>query len=107
MKGIEKFEDLLMHNYEVMKNELIKISQYIKQGRLREYVEGKANLSTHLASIVRLMDAEHYEYQEKRYPITGKKFVSSLYSLRSNWAPNLFLKHISAIVIIKPPLFTS
>lgn len=81
MKGIGKFEDLLMHNYEVMKNELIKISQYIKQGRLREYVEGKANLSPHLASIIRLMDARHYEYQEKRYPLTGKKFVSSLYSL--------------------------
>ncbi|MBC7080700.1 MAG: DUF5591 domain-containing protein [Thermoplasmatales archaeon] len=78
--GIENFEDLLFHNYEVMKNELIKVREYIANGNLREYVESKIHFSTHLASIIRIMDIEKYSYQEKRYPINGKKIIASLYS---------------------------
>ncbi|MEM2715820.1 MAG: archaeosine synthase subunit alpha [Candidatus Thermoplasmatota archaeon] len=80
-KGIENFEDLLFHNYEIMKNELVKVRECIKNGNLREYVESKIHFSTHLASIIRIMDIEKYTYQEKRYPINGKNIIASPYSL--------------------------
>ncbi|MEM2935442.1 MAG: DUF5591 domain-containing protein, partial [Candidatus Thermoplasmatota archaeon] len=79
-KGIENFEDLLFHNYEIMKNELVKVRECIKNGNLREYVEAKIHFSTNLASIIRIMDIEKYSYQEKRYPVNGKKIIASPYS---------------------------
>ncbi|MBC7128160.1 MAG: DUF5591 domain-containing protein [Thermoplasmatales archaeon] len=79
-KGIKNFEDLLFHNYETMRNELIKVREYIRNGNLREYVEAKIHFSTHLASIIRIIDIEKYAYQEKRYPVNGKKIIVSPYS---------------------------
>ena len=80
-KGIDDFHALLMHNYEVMKNELIKIIYEIKNKNLREYVEAKCHFNPNLASILRLLDMEYHEFQEKRYAIVGGKIVSSPYSL--------------------------
>lgn len=80
--GIESYEDLLMHNYEVMKNEIIKTRDAICKKKLREYVESKTHFDVNLASMIRIMDSEHFEYQEKRFPLVGSKIISSPYSLR-------------------------
>ena len=77
--GIKNFEELLMHNYEVMKNELIKIKNAIKKRSLRTLVESKAAIHPNIASILRLLDIQ-YEYQEKRFPINGNKISVSCLS---------------------------
>ncbi len=80
-KGIKNYEDLLMHNYEIMKNELVKTIKAIESNRLREIVEAKSHLNANYASMIRILDVEHYEYQEKRYPIIGNKIIASPYSI--------------------------
>lgn len=80
--GIESYEDLLMHNYEVMKNEIIKTRSAICKKMLREYVESKTHFDANLASIIRIMDSEHFEYQEKRFSLNGNRIISSPYSLK-------------------------
>ncbi len=80
-KGIDSYKDLLMHNYITMKNELIKVRKAIEKGMLREYVEAKTHFDTKFASILRIFDMEYYEYQEKRYALTGNKILASPYSL--------------------------
>ena len=80
-KGIESYEDLLMHNYAIMQNELIKIRGAIKNGMLREYVEAKSHFDTKFASILRIFDMEYYSFQEKRYVVTNGKIIASPYSL--------------------------
>jgi len=80
-KGIDDFEDLLFHNYEVMRNELIKIRNAIKRRELREYVEAKTHFNPNFASIIRILDMEYYDYQEKNYAVIGNKIIASPYSL--------------------------
>ncbi|MCD6171437.1 MAG: DUF5591 domain-containing protein [Thermoplasmata archaeon] len=79
-KGIKNYEDLLMHNYEVMKNEIIKVREAIKNGKLRELAESKAIMHPEYASILRIFDNEHYEWQEKMFPVTGNKINVSCLS---------------------------
>jgi len=81
-KGLKDFESLLMHNYEVMKNELIRIREAIEYGNLRSIVEARAAMHPHIASILRLLDA-HHEYGEKRWPVSGNKMAVSCYSMDS------------------------
>ncbi|HDN95744.1 MAG TPA: hypothetical protein ENG71_01580 [Thermoplasmatales archaeon] len=80
-KGIDDFEDLLFHNYEVMRNELIKIRNAIKRRELREYVEAKTHFNPNFASIIRILDMKYYDYQEKNYAVIGNKIIASPYSL--------------------------
>lgn len=80
-KGIENFNDLLMHNYEIMKNELIRTIRAIENRELRELVESKSHFNPKYASIIRILDMEYYNYQEKRFPLTGNKLIASPYSL--------------------------
>jgi len=79
-KGIENFEELLMHNYEVMREEMVRVKEAIKNGSLRNLVEGKAAMNSHIATILRLLD-EEYEYMEKRWGVEGNKINASCYSL--------------------------
>jgi len=80
-KDIDGFNDLLMHNYNVMQNELVKIRELIKKGMLREYVEAKSHFNANFASIIRIFDSSFYNFQEKRYAIVGANIIASPYSL--------------------------
>ena len=79
-KGINDFRSLLMHNYEILKNEMAKVRNAIKNGSLRRLVEGKAAVDAHVATILRLLD-EKYDHFEKIWPISGNKINASCYSL--------------------------
>ena len=79
-KGIKNYEDLLMHNYEVMKNELVKVRNAIKNGKLRELAESKAIMHPEYASILRIFDNEYYKWQEKMFPVVGNKINISCLS---------------------------
>ena len=79
-KGIKNYEDLLMHNYEVMKNELVKVRNAIKNGKLRELAESKAIMHPEYASILRIFDNEYYKWQEKMFPVIGNKINISCLS---------------------------
>ncbi len=80
-RGIDGFKDLLMHNYNVMQNELMKIRMLIKKGMLREYVEAKSHFNANFASIIRIFDSSYYNFQEKRYAIVGSNIIASPYSI--------------------------
>jgi len=80
-EGIHDYHDLLMHNYEVMRSELVAIRQAIRKRMLREYAEAKAHFNPHFASIFRIFDRKYYSFQEKRYPVTGNTVRVSCWSL--------------------------
>jgi len=81
IKGIEGYDDLLTHNYNVFQNELIKVRNAIRHGTLRHLVEARSHFDANFATIIRLFDTLHYEFQEKRYPVAGEKVIASPYSL--------------------------
>ncbi len=81
VKGIEGYEDLLSHNYNVLQSEMIKVRNAIKNRTLRHLVESRCHFDAKFASIIRLFDSLHYQFQEKRYPVTGGKIIASPYSL--------------------------
>ena len=65
---------LYNHNMQALYTELHRVRGNIARGTLREYVEYKAKTSPKLVEILRRFDSQHYDFQEKRYPITGAKF---------------------------------
>ncbi|HEC88407.1 MAG TPA: hypothetical protein ENI52_03730 [Thermoplasmata archaeon] len=81
-KEIKSYEDLLMHNYESMKNEIVKTRNAIYKNELREYVESRSHFDAKFASIIRIMDTDCFDYQEKRFPLVGNKIIASPYSLK-------------------------
>jgi len=78
--GVKNFYQLLMHNYEVMKNEMAMVKNAIEHGSLRNIVEGKASTNVHIATILRLLDKK-YNHFEKIWPVNGHQIIASCYSL--------------------------
>ncbi|MCD6512012.1 MAG: DUF5591 domain-containing protein [Thermoplasmata archaeon] len=75
------FEEVLMHNYKVMEEELRKTRHAIQHGWLRSLAESRAMLYPELASMIRLFDEEHYEFAEKRWPVNGGQIKATCMSL--------------------------
>lgn len=67
------FENLLMHNYIVTFNELRNIRNAIKDERLREIVESRIRSEPLLVSMLRILDFEHYKFQEMFAPIVKRR----------------------------------
>ncbi|MEM4257831.1 MAG: archaeosine synthase subunit alpha [Candidatus Thermoplasmatota archaeon] len=65
-------DDILLHNYSVMVQEICLIRHAILQGNLRDLVEQRVRSSPHQAAILRVLDAEKYSFFEERMPITRK-----------------------------------
>ncbi|MEA2054172.1 MAG: archaeosine synthase subunit alpha [Candidatus Thermoplasmatota archaeon] len=75
------FSGILMHNYYAAFSELKNVRNAIKNNRLRNLVEIRASSQPKIASILRILDREYYEFQEKRYPVIGGKIVASPLSM--------------------------
>lgn len=65
------------HNLEAAWRELQLVRHMIKVGRLRELVETRANASPWTVAALRLLDLQHYEHQEKRWPVVGPRFYAN------------------------------
>ena len=66
------FTDILNHNFYTMLNEIKQVRNAINQGNLRGLVEIRIKADPHLTAILRNLDTNHYDYIEKRTPMTSK-----------------------------------
>ncbi len=67
-------DSLYNHNMQMLLTEMHKVRGQISRGTLREYVEYKAKTSPKLVEILRRFDGQYYDFQEKRFPISGANF---------------------------------
>lgn len=67
-------EDLLERNMTEVLNELALVRHMISLGRLRELVETRVNASAWAVASLRLLDLEHYAFQERFTSVTGPNF---------------------------------
>lgn len=65
------------HNLEAAWKELQLVRHMIKVGRLRELVETRVSASPWMVAALRVLDLQHYEYQEKRWPVVGPRFYAN------------------------------
>lgn len=65
------------HNLEAAWKELQLVRHMVRVGRLRELVETRANASPWMVATLRMLDLQHYEYQEKRWPVVGPRFYAN------------------------------
>lgn len=75
------FSGLLSHNCYAAAAEIRRVRNAVARHRLRNLVEMRAAGNPHVASIVRIMDRRHYDFQERRYPVTGHSICASPYTL--------------------------
>jgi len=66
------FDSILLHNYYSIFNEIKNVRNHIKQGSLRNLVETRVKTSPHLTAVLRNFDMNHFDYLEKRTPISSK-----------------------------------
>jgi archaeosine synthase len=64
-----RYEEILMHNYYMLFNEMKQVRNAIIAGSLRELVEIRVRTSPHLASLLRILDLNQYQFLEERTPI--------------------------------------
>ncbi len=81
LEGDKSFQGILFHNYYAAFSELRRIRNAIRNGELRNLVETRASSQPEIASMLRILDGEHYDFQEKRYPSVGGRVVASPLSL--------------------------
>ncbi len=65
---------IYQHNMQALYTELQRVRGHMKRGTLREYVEYKAKTSPKLVEILRRLDSQYYDFQEKRFPVSGANF---------------------------------
>lgn len=116
--GAESAEE---HNLDAAWKELQLVRHMIRVGRLRELVETRVNASPWMVAVLRMLDLSHYEYQEKRWPVTGPRFYAnskaSLFRpdvwrfrrrIMERWRPGAHKKVLLLIPCsAKKPYFTS
>lgn len=66
------YEDILNHNYYAIYSELKQVRNAIAQQNLRNLVENKVRADPNSTAILKNLDRTHYEYLEKRAPVSGK-----------------------------------
>jgi len=69
------FQNILSHNYFAILDELKQVRNAIYQGNLRSLVETRVKTNPNLTAVFRYLDANHYDFLEKRTPITSKSKV--------------------------------
>jgi archaeosine synthase len=55
-------------------NELELVRHHIREESLRELVEMRVHSSPWMVAALRIFDEEHYDFQEKRFPVVGPSF---------------------------------
>jgi len=81
LEGDRSFSGILSHNYHAAFSEIRRIRNAIRNGELRNLVESRASSQPEIASMLRILDGEYYEFQERRYPSVGRRVVASPLSL--------------------------
>jgi len=69
------FQNILSHNYFAILDELKQVRNAIYQGNLRSLVETRVKTNPNLTAVFRYLDANHYDFLEKRTPIASKSKV--------------------------------
>lgn len=69
-----EYERVLNHNLLAMNNELHQIKMRIAKGNFREFVEYRAKTSPELVAMIRHLDHGYMDFQETRFPVTGREF---------------------------------
>jgi len=82
MEGNRSFSSILAHNYHTAFSELKRIRNAVRNRTLRNLVELRAASQPEIASMLRIVDSMHYNFQEERYPVDGKKIIASPLSLK-------------------------
>lgn len=73
----------VVENLEALRNEVKMVESFGKRGRLRELVEMRMRAEPELVAMVRYMDLSHYQFFEKLWAVSGKKFYAN--SKESLW----------------------
>ena len=66
------FQQILIHNYFALSDEIKKVRNAICSGNLRELVEIRVRANSSLTSLLRNLDQDHYNFMEERTPIIRK-----------------------------------
>jgi len=66
-----EFDEILNHNYYAIINEIKYVRNIIYYGNIRNLVENRVKADPNLTAILRNLDYNHYDYLEKRTPITS------------------------------------
>lgn len=69
-----EYDRLLRHNMLALHSEYVRTRVRIARGDLREFVEYRAKTSPKLVEILRHLDREFYDFQERRFPVIAKRF---------------------------------
>ncbi|WP_136688199.1 archaeosine synthase subunit alpha [Halorhabdus amylolytica] len=77
-QGIDEFdrEDCLEHNVATLEAELAAVRNRIREGRLRDYLEGQARHEQWLTATFRRLD-DQYAYLEQRTPLVRKAEITA------------------------------
>ena len=78
---------IIERNMEAVWQELNLVRHMIRAGRLRELVEIRSASSPWSVAALRLLDFEHYEYQEQYAPVVGPRFYCN--SKQSLYRPDV------------------
>lgn len=66
------YNEILNHNYFILRNEIRIIRNAISQGCLRELVESRVRSNPSLVSTLKILDFEYFNFFEKRMPVFRK-----------------------------------
>ena len=64
------FNQLLQHNYVMLQQELGIVRNAIRNNQIRDLVEQRIRISPQLVTLLRYFDESHYDYVEKRTPVS-------------------------------------
>ncbi|MDH7508357.1 MAG: archaeosine synthase subunit alpha [Methanomassiliicoccales archaeon] len=94
-------ESIIKFNLESAWRELQLVKLMMKRGHLREFVELRANVNPWAVAVLRILDLEFYEYQEKYTPVTGQKIFCN--SKESLYRPDVWRHRRRMLERYKPP----
>jgi archaeosine synthase len=71
--SLMKYDEILEHNYFALLCEIKQVRNAIAAGSLRELVEIRVRTNPHVASMLRILDLNHYRFLEERTPVMRKQ----------------------------------
>ncbi|PNX50281.1 MAG: hypothetical protein BV456_07195 [Thermoplasmata archaeon M8B2D] len=70
-----RFEEIVLHNYYCLFNELKKVRNAIENNNLRTLVEKKILNDPNLVAILRTLDSDYYDFLEKSTPVSSSSII--------------------------------
>lgn len=75
--GSHSFDTILAHNYHIAYTELKNIRHAVEKGTIRELTEYRSRSHPDSIALLRLLDLNYYEFQEKYLPLIGSGIFSA------------------------------